>query len=158
MVDMGRLEQLRLLSRDERWHLGRAVFWLPATQVLLRLIGFRRTLTFYQQNGVPAARHTPAKHDLDTAKMTARVISIAANHGLYRAGCLPKALVLVKFLQALDIPCKLKIGAQRQTEEFGAHAWVECTGVAVNEDTDVDSNYAVFDMPSERQTKSDSHC
>ena len=47
---MGRLKQLRSLSRDERRHLASALFWLPATRVLLRLIGFKRTLGFYQQN------------------------------------------------------------------------------------------------------------
>ena len=154
---MGRLEQLRSLSRNERWHFARALFWLPATRVLLRLIGFRRTLGFYQQNNVLAAQYTPANHDLDTATMAAHMISIAANHGLYRAGCLPKSLVLVKFLQARDIPCNLKIGARRKGEDFGAHAWVECGGVAINEDTDVESRYAVFDTPSGRRSKTESH-
>ena len=154
---MGRLEQLRSLSGDERWHLARALFWLPATRVLLRFIGFRRTLRFYQQNNVLAAQYTHANHDLDTATMAARIISIAANHGLYRARCLPKSLVLVKFLQARDIPCNLKLGTRRQGEEFGAHAWVECGGVAINEDTDVESRYAAFATPSGRQTKTESH-
>ncbi len=154
---MGRLEQLRSLSGDERWHLASALFWLPATRVLLRLIGFRRTLGFYQQHNVLAAEDSPANHDLDIATMAARMISIAANHGLYRAHCLPKALVLIKFLQARDIPCNLKIGTRRQGEEFGAHAWVECAGVAINEDTDVESRYAVFNAPIERRTKSESH-
>ena len=154
---MGRLEQLRSLSRDDRRHLARALFWLPATRVLLRLIGFRRTLGFYQQNNVLAAEDSLANHDLDTATMAARMISIAANHGLYRARCLPKSLVLVKFLQARDISCNLKIGTRRQGEEFGAHAWVECAGVAINEDTDVESRYAAFAAPSGRQTKTKSH-
>ena len=154
---MGRLEQLRSLSRDERRHLARALFWLPATRVLLRLIGFKRTLGFYQQNNAFAAQYTPENHDLDTATMIARMISIAANHGLYRARCLPKSLLLVKFLQARDIACNLKIGARRQREEFGAHAWVECGGVAVNEDTDVERRYAVFNTPSGRRPNTESH-
>ena len=154
---MGRLEQLRSLSRDERSCLARAVFWLPATSVLLRLFSFRRTLAFYERGNTLAVENTPTNYDLDTAKMAARMISIAANHGLYRARCLPKSLVLVKFLQARDIPCSLKIGARRQGEEFGAHAWVECGGVAINEDTDVGSCYAVFDTLSGRRPKTESH-
>ena len=152
---MGRLEQLRSLSPDDRRHLARALFWLPATRILLRLVGFRRTLRFYQKNKVLAAQYIPANHDLAT--MAARMIGIAANHGLYRAPCLAKSLVLVKFLQARDIPCNLKIGTRRQGEEFGAHAWVECAGVAINEDTDVESRYVAFDAPIERRTKSESH-
>jgi hypothetical protein len=154
---MGRLEQLRSLSRDERRNLASALFWLPATRVLLRLIGFKRTLGFYQQNNELAAQYTPVNQDLDTATMVARMISIAANHGLYRARCLPKSLVLVKFLQARDIASNLKIGARCQGEEFGAHAWVECGGVAINESTDVENRYAVFDTPSGRPTKTESH-
>ena len=142
---MGRLEQLRSLSRDERSCLARAVFWLPATSVLLRLFSFRRTLVFYERGNTLAVENTPTNYDLDTAKMAARMISIAANHGLYRARCLPKSLVLVKFLQARDIPCSLKIGARRQGEEFGAHAWVECGGAAVNHGSDVKLRYAAFD-------------
>ena len=142
---MGRLEQLRSLSRDERSCLARAVFWLPATSVLLRLFRFRRTLAFYERGNTLTVENTPTNYDLDTAKMAARMISIAANHGLYRARCLPKSLVLVKFLQARDIPCSLKIGARRQGEEFGAHAWVECGGAAVNHGSDVKLRYAAFD-------------
>ena len=154
---MGRLEELRSLSRDEWSCLARAVFWLPATSVLLRLFSFRRNLAFYERGNTLAVENTPTNYDLDTAKMAARMISIAANQGLYRARCLSKSLVLVKFLQARDIPCNLKIGARRQGEEFGAHAWVECGGVAINENTDVESRYAVFNAPIERRTKSESH-
>ena len=154
---MGRLEQIRSLSRVERSYLARAVFWLPATSVLLRLFSFRRTLVFYERGNTLAVENTPNNDALNTAKVAARMDSIAGNHGLYRARCLPKSLVLVKFLQARDISCSLKIGARRQGEEFGAHAWVECGGVAVNEDTDVERRYAVFDTPSGRQTKTESH-
>ena len=142
---MGRLEQLLSLSRNERSYLARAVFWLPATSVLLRLFGFRRTLAFYERRNTLTAENKPTSYDLDTATMVARMINLAARHGPFHARCLQQSLLLIKFLHASGIVCKLCLGSQRQGEKFGAHAWVECGGIAVNDDLDVKLRYAAFD-------------
>lgn len=146
---MGRLEQLRSLSRDERSFLVRAVFWLPVTLALLRLIGFRRTLALYERGNTLAVGNSPGTDDLDTARMAARMIGIAARHGRFGARCLQQSILLIKFLHARGIACKLRLGSQRKDEEFGAHAWVECGGVAVNDGSDVRLRYAAFDVPTD---------
>jgi len=147
---MGRLEQIRSLSRDERSYLARAVFWLPATSVLLRSCGFRRTQAFYQRGNTPTAQNTPNNDALNTARMAARMINIAAGHGPFRARCLQQSLLLIKFLHARGIACNLCLGSRRQGEEFGAHAWVECGGVAVNDDSEIKLRYAAFDSLTDR--------
>ncbi len=147
---MGRIEQLRSLSRDERHFLARAVFWLPATSALLRLVGFRRTLALFEHGKALADKNAITSHHHHTARMAAQMINIAANHGLIRARCLQKSLVLVKFLRARGIPSSLVLATRRQGEAFGAHAWVECAGMVVNDHADVELRFAPFNSPTDR--------
>lgn len=147
---MRRIKQLRALSGDERYFLARAVFWLPLTSLLLHLVGFRRTLGFFKRGKALANNTAITSHHRHTAQKAARMIDIAANHGLYRARCLQKSLVLIKFMRACEIPCSLVLGARRQGDAFDAHAWVECGGVVVNDDADVGLGFTPFNVPAER--------
>ena len=69
-----------------------------------------------------------ACEDIEIAQDIARMVKVAAEHGPFAANCLRKSLVLIKFLHARKLPCKLILGARFEGEEFGAHAWVECNG------------------------------
>jgi len=84
------------------------------------------------------------------ALSAACMIHIAARHGLYEARCLPKSLVLIRFLRDLNIPASLKLGTRRQGDVFVAHAWVESGDLVVNDKADVELDFAAFDSPADK--------
>jgi hypothetical protein len=145
---MRQIKKLRSLSRVERRVLAQAAFWLPTTSVLLRILGFKRTLAYFERGMSAVADQSIASEEIETARNVVRLINVAATHGLFRARCLQKSLVLVKFLNAQGMPSELKLGARMQGEEFGAHAWVECGGVVINDGEDVECRYPAFRSPA----------
>ena len=147
---MGRFEQLRALTRVEKRYLARAAFWLPTTAIMLRLIGYQRTLAIYDRDKTTPHSRTVTDRDEDAARTVARVVNIAANHGFYRARCLVKSLVLLKFLNQCSIPCNVVLGTSIQNNGFSAHAWVECNGIVINDVADVRRRYKTFVSPTDR--------
>jgi len=146
---MYRFERFRSLAGDERRFLVKAIFWLPVTSILVRLFGLKRTLGYFQLGLDPVGYPEPDEDNRLVARKAAHMINIAANHGFCRARCLQKSLVLVKFLRDLNIPSTLVVGARRQGEEFGAHAWVKCAGAVVNDHDDVERRYKAFGSPAD---------
>jgi hypothetical protein len=57
--------------------------------------------------------------------------------------CLERSAVTTCLLRGCGLPAEMVIGAQRLP--FKAHAWVEVNGRAVNERTDVQSIYGVWE-------------
>jgi len=51
--------------------------------------------------------------------------------GLWRATCLYRSAAEVLLRRDAGQPARLQLGARRNGEEIGAHAWVECDGVPV---------------------------
>ncbi len=60
-----------------------------------------------------------------------------------RALCLQRAAVTTCLLRSCGVPAQMVIGAQKLP--FKAHAWVEVNGRAVNERTDVQTIYGVWE-------------
>lgn len=129
-----RISQLRSLSWAEWCFLLQAIFFLPGTAIALRLFGYQRTLKLFSRSWINADCYVFTKHDRDTVQIATRMIEVAANHGLYRAQCLQKSLVLMGFLHARQIPCNIVLGTRLEGSEFFAHAWVECRGQVINDD------------------------
>ena len=130
----------------------RAAFWLPVASLLLRLMGFRQARVFFERRGIHLVRTSITTADIERAKATARMIRVAANNSVFRALCLQRSLVLTKFLGAVNIPCTMVLGARQQDEVLGAHAWVECGGVVVNDRPDIEQRYVPFRTPTDRLT------
>ncbi len=76
---------------------------------------------------------------------TARLVRIAAEHGLYRAKCLEQSLVLRRLLQRQGIDARIVFGARKEEEQMQAHAWVEVNGVALSEDNGVHQDFSPLD-------------
>ena len=55
-------------------------------------------------------------------------VSTASRNGVYRAKCLPQALVGWRLLARSHIPAELKLGVRKDRAGFAAHAWVESGG------------------------------
>jgi len=84
------------------------------------------------------------------AQTVARMIDIAAAHGIYRANCLTRSLLLMLALKKRNIPCRLMIGANEQKNiegnDFSAHAWVESGGKVLNDKSDVSQRFKAFPL------------
>ena len=113
---MRRIKQLRALSRAERNVLFRAAVWLPIAALSLRLVGFKQTQAFFAGRGASFAQAPVTVKDIQRAKNTARMVQVAANHGLVRTRCLQRSLVLTRLLGSQRIPCALILGARQQDE------------------------------------------
>lgn len=82
---------------------------------------------------------------LHRARRVARMVSIAANHGPYRASCLPRSLLTWWLLRRQGIATALLFGVNREGGAFSAHAWVELDGVVINDGPQVAKRHAPFD-------------
>jgi hypothetical protein len=158
------LPKLFRLSARELWVLVQAAVLLPAVRCALRFV----TITRLQLLGVhtltgsgpgspapmpsrPPKRETEA-HNIDLPLTTgrspetiARMVRIAAEHGLYRAKCLEQSLVLRWLLQRQGIDARIVFGARKDDEQMQAHAWVEVNGVALSEDNGVYQDFSPLD-------------
>jgi hypothetical protein len=132
------------LSAANRWIVLQTLILLPAVKVLLRLVGFRRTLNWLNARPVRAAR-PPAPEAFPRAWNIARVMRAAARRGLVHGNCLSQSLTLLWLLRRHGLPGDLRLGARAQAGKFMAHAWVEVGGLPLIERRDELSGYAPFE-------------
>ncbi|MGI9066671.1 MAG: lasso peptide biosynthesis B2 protein [Pyrinomonadaceae bacterium] len=140
---------------------GRVVFFqsllmLPATALSIKVLGVQRwqnALARLTQKGNRSSAHNSHNSDssdssapvrIKEAREIARLVRAAANHSLYRANCLEQSLVLWSLLKRSGLDSQIRFGARKEENELQAHAWIECLGVALNEDRGVEERYAPF--------------
>jgi hypothetical protein len=155
------------LPSHERRLLLLALVGLPATAVLLRLIGFKRCYAGLRRLVRPRQTMAPAPNML-RAHRVARLISLANGRLPPAANCLQRSLVLWALLRRDGVESDLRIGVRKERPSHGkgaangrstashhlqlrpgfeAHAWVEWQGVVLNDTPDVRRRYAAFDRP-----------
>ena len=141
-----RLEKLLALTPSERWLLVRLMLLLPAIGTALRLVGFKRTRDALARLvlGRKARPLADPAAESEQAQRLARLVSIAANHGPYRATCLRQSLALWWLLRRRAIPAELHIGVRKARGVLEAHAWVECCSRALNDSQNATASYAAF--------------
>ena len=133
--------RLRELSWADRRLLARAAAMLAHARLTLPRVDFRadRDSTAADlQPSIPEAT-------LARAQAIARLVGIASARVPFRVACLHRSLVLWRLLRRNGIACELRLGARTGARPFEAHAWVECAGVALNEDAPNLSRYQPFD-------------
>jgi hypothetical protein len=131
------------LAGDERRLLLLAMLALPLSAAALRLTGFRRwqrALTRLAPSD--STVHTP---DCRQGLRTARLVRLAARRGLVRGNCLSQSLTLWWLLRRQGVGCELRIGVCVQAGQLAAHAWVEQTGVVLNDNADVWERFSPFE-------------
>jgi hypothetical protein len=139
------LRQLSELSSSELRILLIALFLLPLTAIALQVKGFRWTRSFFNRFRPNMISKNLIFSQLLEAKKIARMVTIAANHGPYRANCLKKSLVTWWLLANKGIQSELKIGVNKQNDIFHAHSWIEFQGIVVNDAADIDEQFSIFD-------------
>ncbi|MGE0442486.1 MAG: lasso peptide biosynthesis B2 protein [Gemmatimonadales bacterium] len=100
------------------------------TRLLLKTVGFRRTVRLAQRFGRPS-RSAPVPGD---ATLVVRAVAVAAAFFPGRAICLEQSLAGYLLLRRRGYDAALKVGVQPLP--FRAHAWLELDGRPVLENED----------------------
>lgn len=112
---------MRALSLSEFLMLMVSMLTLPIVSALLKLRGFRRTERFM-------ARFSRSSFQSNVSEVrvaqAARMVSIAAVRGLYKAQCLEQAITLWWMLGVMGINSTIRLGIYKSGESVEAHAWV----------------------------------
>ena len=153
---MEKLRKLMRLTPGERRTLSQAMVLLPLTALALKLTGLRRTQRIFscfiphdRPHDRPHVRpHVPAKSeqtesDISRAQRISRLVSLARR--VYPANCLQRSLTLWWMLRLQGIQSELLFGARKDSGRVLAHAWIEISGVVLNDTEDVRLRYAPFD-------------
>jgi hypothetical protein len=136
-----RYQQWRTLQLWEQRLLIKLFFLLPATWLVLRLLGFNRARRIAEFQ-LPSDSTAIDQTAMERAQRYAQLTSIAARHGLYKANCLHQSLALCWLLRKQGLPAQIRIGVKPNTQPFLAHAWVELSGVPLGQDV---GEYNAFD-------------
>lgn len=140
-----KLRRWRALPATERWLLVEAAILLPVTRAMLRRLGFVRTRGLLESSvGATIA------DEIDSASVAAAarvgwLVDVAARHGLFRANCLPRSLVLCWLLRRRGLPARLRIGVRRGPDNLIAHAWVDVGGHLVGEPSSTPIDYTAYE-------------
>ncbi|MGB8061800.1 MAG: lasso peptide biosynthesis B2 protein [Candidatus Sulfotelmatobacter sp.] len=102
---------------------------------------FRRFETIYSiVKSWPVAN---ASSGQDTVKRICVAVNYACIWYPKQALCLQRSFVTTYLLRKHGVPAHMVLGAQKLP--FKAHAWVEVDGQAINERSNVQATYAVWD-------------
>lgn len=152
---MSNFIKLKALSLLEWQVLLGALIMLPVVALSLKIIGYNRTITLLNRTiaVAPVPVHAPADQ-IKRARLLARMVSIAANHGPYHANCLKQSLVLYWILARRRIPAEIRFGVQKDvTQDLHAHAWVEHAGINLSDNEVIQQQIAPFHIPPDTRQK-----
>jgi hypothetical protein len=156
-----RLQRFRALDPVARGLFLRATVLLPQICLSLLVRGFAATRAALQRFLPAKSQVAPQLSHRDDARIsrTARMVRAAAYFSLRRVTCLEKSLALWWLLGRQGIASTVRIGTRKKDGNFEAHAWVECGGVALDEQEEPHQRYAPFDevLPVARSQASPFH-
>lgn len=136
---MRRLRKYLALSPAARAIVLRSLFLLPLVAALLRVRGMERTRAWLARIGPLALGDASA---LTPGEIASQVYAAAS---LLQAHCLPRSLVLWRFLRDRGASTEIRLGvAKRADGNLSAHAWVEFDGSPLNEGADLFERYAAL--------------
>jgi hypothetical protein len=145
---------MRLSGKDRRLLLE-AIVLLPAIHGALMLLGYTR-LKRGMEKMFPFRTVFLTVNETDRfqrAQEIASIVSIAAQHGVYKASCLRRSLLTWWFLRLEEINGQICFGVRMVNQRLEAHAWVEYHGRIVNDSQSVRSTFRVLEdvIPPTRQ-------
>lgn len=142
---MPRWRSFRELSWSDRGFLLFAMGGLPIAGLLLRLVGFERSVTWLRRSSPRVRQSEPSAEALEWARRRAYLISIAARFSPCRATCLHRSFLLWWVTRRRGLESELRIGVRRNHGDLLAHAWIELAGEVLNDRSSVAKNYSTFD-------------
>ncbi len=138
----------RRLSWSQRTVLSQAFVLLPVTALALRALGLARVQEILARLGSDTSRGgRSTTESVEKARELAGMIDVVARHGILRANCLQRSVLLWALLRGRGIDAELRIGAQQSPDRPVPlfHAWVEFGGAVLNDRADVRQRYVTFD-------------
>jgi hypothetical protein len=132
------------LSKSEQRLLVMALAVLPLIGLGLRWLGFRRLQALLSHGPLKKLQGVSQENRFRVAQAQARLVQIAASHGLYRPTCLPQSLALWWLLRCQGIETDLRVGVNPVAKGLEAHAWVELQGRPLNDDLEVHLRFSPF--------------
>jgi Transglutaminase-like superfamily len=140
---MRRLKKILQLSPSQSWVLMQAVIGLP----LVRLARHFNSVARYQAVQSNRQSTLPSNTALIKAEEIARLVRVAAQHGICRATCLEQSVLLRRLLARRGIDGQIIFGTRKAEGETQAHAWVEVQGVPLDGGDQVHAHFKPFDSP-----------
>ena len=136
-----------------------SVLILPLFYFRLRLGGFKKALDWARPSDT-ARSGLSVEDELALAKQTAFAVGVAGKYNFWTPNCLTRSLALGWFLSRREIPFEIRIGVpggmlstvSDDGPAFTAHAWVESSGVVLNDKEDVASEFSPFKSSSDRRS------
>jgi Transglutaminase-like superfamily len=139
------------LSGNERSLLIRAMYLLPVVAIVLQIKGLRFTQDLLLRLLPPAPSLTePTESEIWA---TVRMVRIAVRYNRLWTNCLKQSLVLWILLRHQGAIADLKIGIERESKQFAAHAWVEYQDTILNDTDDVHQRFQAFDRTFDRSVE-----
>ena len=146
---MSNLDKLRALSFFEVLMLVVSVLTLPVVSLLLKLRGFRKTERIMALLSRLGMRSEASPVRVDQA---ARMVSIAAVQGPYKARCLEQAITVWWMLGLMGIRSTIRLGIYKSGEAVEAHAWVLHEGkIVIGQMNEQKAFTPLLDVNIERQ-------
>ncbi len=134
------LAQFRALSPAGQRTLLTAAAYMPIFWLGLRMLGLPRFQARLQR--APAMRREAMT--LTEIQALGEAVNIAARHTPFPATCLTRSLLLGWLLRRRGVASDLRIGVRLTQGTLDAHAWVECEGIPVNDQPEVNGQFAPF--------------
>jgi hypothetical protein len=116
---------------------ARAVFALLAYDLLSTVCRFQTLFSLVKRWKVLGSPEP------DTVDRVCRAVNYACVWYPKQALCLQRSFVTTYLLRKYGVPAQMVLGAQKLP--FKAHAWVEVNQKAINERSNVQSSYAVWE-------------
>ena len=136
-IAVSKFRKLQHLSSKEWCLLAQAQTLLPLTFVGVYVLGVVRWQNVLAKLAKLGNIRNGSDREEDTAKRTGEIalmVNAAADHGVFRAHCLQRSLVLWCLLERNGIGSEIRYGARKENGQVQAHAWVELKGVALQDD------------------------
>lgn len=136
----------RRLSPSDGALLARAMLWMLAVDLGLKVMGFDRLQGRLRCIANPQGVAGPGHHQWSTDKIErlCQLVQVAARHHLYGMGCLPQALTAQKLLALEGVQADLRIGVRKIGDRLDAHAWLEYQGCPIGEGAHIRDTFAVM--------------
>jgi hypothetical protein len=149
---MSKLIKFSKLSRNERMQLIQAILILPVIHIALLTLGYSRLQEMLVKlTQLKLNRNSQSEaENLRRARDISGIVSIAAQHGFFRATCLRRSILIWWLLLREGISSRICFGTRIVNHQLEAHAWVELLGVVINDLTQIRQHYFVLEdeLPS----------
>ncbi len=128
------------MSWRDRGLLVETLAIISTLPLVLRVVRVQR-LTGALGRTFDGRRTADSRVDEPRARQIARIVAMASRHTPTGNTCLHRSLALWWVLGRRGLDSQLKMGARQSDGRLDAHAWVEHSGVVINDDPEVTRGY-----------------